>query len=226
MIALAEADLPEKNELGQFDNDENSTDFEFDAYDLNVQVVQLDAEEDVSEKIISYIEKLIRKSLEYKRYIGYLRQELNLNTCSLLPGLDARDAKISLEFHHYPLNLFEITQAVVNKKISELDDDQTISCFEIADIVMQEHYKNKIGLVPLSASLHKMAHNKAILIPFDKIYGNYENFLSEYDQHIPEEIKERIAVDKITNASDEAARFNKEKLEKKVSKFNINYDEE
>ena len=224
MIAIAEADLPERFE-GEFLNTEEIREASFDAFDLDVAVVHLETDEDISDKIISYIEKMIRKSNEYRAYINYLKNELNLSKCSLLEGLDVNEAKFSLEFHHFPLNLFEITSAVVRKKLDELKEDETLSCFDVADTVMQEHYKNKIGLVPLSATLHKMAHNKSIIIPYSKIYGKYEEFMKEYGEYLPDEVKERIMVDRIANSSKDVENYNQDKLRKIVTNFKIDYEE-
>jgi hypothetical protein len=222
MIAIAEENLPEKND-GTYKNNEEQRVAEFEVFDLDVSVVQLETEEDLSEKVISYIEKLIRKSLEYRSYINYLKSEVNLTRCSLIPGLDANEAKFSLEFHHYPLNLFEITSAIAKKKLNDLEEGEYLSCFEVADIVMREHYKNNIGLVPLSSTLHKMAHNKAIFIPYDKIYGNYEAFMKEYGDYLDSDVAERVTIDKLGNASKDVREYNAEKLKKKVVNFKIDY---
>ena len=223
MIAVAEADLPERFD-GKFNNSEEIREVNFDAFDLDVSVVHLETEEDVSDKIVSYIEKMIRKSNEYRNYISYLKNEVNLTKCSLLEGLDIEEAKFSLEFHHFPLNLFEITSAIIRKKIEDLDDGETLSCFDVADTVMQEHYKNNIGLVPLSSTLHKMAHNKSIIIPYSKIYGNYESFIKTYGSYLPDEVSERVMVDRIGNSSKDVEKYNADKLKKIVTNFDINYD--
>lgn len=223
MIAIAEADLPERFD-GKFNNSEEIREVNFDAFDLDVSVVHLETEEDISDKIVSYIEKMIRKSNEYRNYIGYLKNEVNLTKCSLLEGLDIEEAKFSLEFHHFPLNLFEITSAIIRKKIEDLDDGETLSCFDVADTVMQEHYKNNIGLVPLSSTLHKMAHNKSIIIPYSKIYGNYESFIKTYGSYLPDEVSERVMVDRIGNSSKDVEKYNADKLKKIVTNFDINYD--
>ena len=222
MIALAEDNLPEKTN-GTYKNDEIKRNVEFDVFDLDVSFVQVETEEDISEKVISCIEKMVRKSLEYRSYINYLKSEVNLTRCSLLEGLDVNEAKFSLEFHHYPLNLYEITSAIATKMVKNLEDGEYLSCFAVADQVMKEHYKNKIGLVPLSATLHKMAHNKAIFIPYDKIYGKYEEFVKEYGEYLPDDVQERIVIDKLGNSSQETKEYNAEKLKKNVVQFKIKY---
>jgi hypothetical protein len=70
-----------------------------------------------------------------------------------------------------------------------------------------------------------MAHNKSIIIPYSKIYGKYEDFMKEYNEHIPDEVKERIMVDRIGNSSKDVENYNQDKLRKIVTNFKIDYEE-
>lgn len=126
-------------------------------------------------KFIKGTERLIRQSKEYRKYIELLRTNFQaLNYDSVLSNISSNDA--NLEFHHYPLSLYEIVDVLVSKHIINKDN---ITSFSIAKEVMEYHYKNKIGLVPFSEMNHKLAHMGALFIHKKQIYGNYESFVEE-----------------------------------------------
>ena len=57
----------------------------------------------------------------------------------------------------------------------------------IADEVMELHYNNKVGLIPLSKTIHQMIHNSnKLVIPLNMVYGDYASFLSssEYESYV------------------------------------------
>ena len=77
-----------------------------------------------------------------------MKDELDLTKCSLLPGIDCKESAVSLEFHHYPMNLYEITETIARQRINTLGENETVSCFDIAEQVMEEHFRGNIGVVP------------------------------------------------------------------------------
>ena len=202
---------------------EKITEMNIEIADYDQEFASLEFEEDLTEKIISYIEREIRGSFEYKKYINYLKSELDLTKCSLLPGIDTSNGAASLEFHHYPLNLYEITEIIGKKMISELSEDEKVSCFYIAEKVMEEHFRGLIGLVPLTVTLHQMAHNRSIIVPMSKVNGAYKKFVQKYNEFIPEDIKDRIRDAEMNSESDDAKLYNALKLEKNIANYNISY---
>ena len=63
----------------------------------------------------------------------------------------------------------------------------------IADEVMALHYENKVGLVPLSKTAHEIIHNSTkLFVPINMCYGNYSEFLNEYEPYIEDEVFEKI----------------------------------
>ena len=205
------------------DNLEESTNFDISVDEYSMSQAELELPEDLTEKVINYIEREERSSYEYKKYINYLKNELDLTKCSLLPNLDCSTGAASLEFHHYPMNLYEITETVGKKMLDNLTEGETVSCFDIAEKVMEEHYLGNIGLVPLTKTLHDMAHNRSIIIPISKVNGNYKRFLQKYNSYIDEDIKDRIKEAELTSDEDDAKLYNSRKLEKNISKYNIEY---
>lgn len=209
------ADSKEKEETKSFDIEVG----DFDISDNNLSVP-----EDLDDKTVKYIEKEIRSSFEYRGYISYLKNEMDLTRCALLPEIDIKEDNVSLEFHHYPMTLFEISKIVGLHMVNGLKQGQSVSCFDVAEEVVRDHYMNEIGLVPLTTTLHQMAHTHSIVIPTDKINGNYRDFIARYRKEIPDEIMDRIAQAEAFNGSPDAQAINREKLRKVISEYKIRYD--
>ena len=87
---------------------EETTEFSFDAEEFDPTTAYLELPEELDKKVVTYIEREVRSSYEYRNYINYLKTELDMTRCSLLPQIDVNNVNVSLEFHHYPMNLFEI----------------------------------------------------------------------------------------------------------------------
>lgn len=202
---------------------EEHTDYNISIEEYNSEDAYLEFPEELDTKVVSYIEREVRNSYEYRAYISYLKNELDLTKCSLLPGIDINECKVSLEFHHYPMNLFEIAQTVGTQMIMNCNKGEKISCFDISQKVVEEHYKNNIGLIPLTKTLHDMAHNQAIIIPISKVHGNYKNFVTKYSDYISEDIKDRIMQAELNSESDDSKAYNAAKLEKNISRYDITY---
>lgn len=135
------------------------------------------------EKFIKGTERIIRSSDEYKSYIKFLKEYVDMTKCAFFNGVTNVDKKkIHIEIHHAPLTLFEITMIVVDKWLAE---GIPINDLLIADEVMRIHYNNKVGLIPLSKTVHQLVHSEAgVTIPLYMIYGSYVDFLKEYQDYI------------------------------------------
>jgi hypothetical protein len=53
---------------------------------------------------------------------------------------------------------------------------------------MDLHYQNKIGLVPLSKTVHDLTHDGEIFINFKSVFGKFNEFIDEYIDYIPENL--------------------------------------
>lgn len=202
---------------------EKITDFSIDAPQYDETLPYLTSVDDMTEKVVKYMEKEIRSSYEYNNYIHYLKEELDLTKCPLLPGLDCSNGAASLEFHHYPLNLYEITEIVGKQMLSSLGSDDSLSCFDISEQVMKEHYLGNIGLIPMTKTLHEMAHNNTIVVPISKVNGNYKKFVEKYSSSIDNDIKDRIKDAELNSESDDSKLYNSLKLEKNIAKYDVRY---
>ena len=141
------------------------------------------AEESV--RFIKKIEALIRGSNEYKAYISYLRNDLQMNRCSFLPNLDMSMDEIGLEMHHCPINLYTMVDIVITHRLGR---GQPVTSMTVADEVMRMHFENKVGLVPLCRSAHKLVHSGALTVHPLMVHGSWLDFLRDYSDGVNEEI--------------------------------------
>jgi len=144
-------------------------------------------------KFVKNIEKDIRKSDEYSAYLWSLRN-LGMESCSFLGNVN--DENATIEFHHYPFTLYDIVSTVVEKK---LYNKEPTSTFLVAKDVLNLHFENKIGLIPLSKTVHELVHAGEIFINLNQVFGNYQQFVNEYETYIPIEAKN--AYNKVVEAS-------------------------
>lgn len=130
------------------------------------------------DKFIKYIERnLIRPSIEYRNFIGYLRNNLNITKCTFVKEVDTSQLKkVTLEFHHYPLTLYNIVECVLDTLIDK-HPGEFINPYDVAELVMIEHYNFNIGLVPLSKTVHELYHSGKKFINLKYVYGQYERFM-------------------------------------------------
>jgi hypothetical protein len=142
-------------------------------------------------KMIKEVEKIVRSSLEYRNFLAYLKQELNLTRCTFFSNIDSADksfSKVKIEFHHYPFSLYDVVKIVL---LAGKDGRSSyyFNSFLIADLVLQLHYKGWIGLVPLSKTLHELAHSGKLAIPISAVFGNIEKFIDAFSKYfLPEHL--------------------------------------
>ncbi|MBR1988596.1 MAG: hypothetical protein IKA36_06150, partial [Clostridia bacterium] len=59
--------------------------------------------------------------------------------------------------------------------------------------VMELHYKQLVGLYPLTQTEHELVHNQYLFIPTDKVFGRYDLFVSLYQPFIDPELLDTLA---------------------------------
>ena len=157
-------------------------------------------------KYIKYIEKIIRGSYEYKQYVFILINEFDISKCKFFKNIGMELDGVNIEFHHYPFTLYDIVNIVINDKLEKLNNDfdkysrEIINPYFIADEVLQLHYKNKIGLVPLTLTVHQLVHNGNIFIPLtdEYVFGNYKSFINSYSLNKSDYVSKMEILEKIT----------------------------
>lgn len=127
------------------------------------------------------VERMIRTSQEYKKWINFVHGALGTNYVCYLTGISADECHI--ELHHHPISLFQYIQIILNNA-------EDFTTYSVAEKVMSLHFENKVGFVPLSKTSHELYHNKYLKIPINIVEGNWEKILDEYNIH--EEIKSKI----------------------------------
>lgn len=142
-------------------------------------------------KYIKRIETLCRQSMEYQDYIAFLKDYVDMKHCAFFTGVENQEgSRVRIEIHHEPLTLFDIVSVVVNKYIEE---GLPLNDLYITDEVMDLHYKNMVGLIPLSKTVHQAVHHSNdLIVPIQLVYGDFKSFLNEYDDYLSDEIIDKI----------------------------------
>ena len=141
-------------------------------------------------KYIKHIERVIRRSLEYKDFIRMLKLKMGMNKCAVFPNIEnGNGKKYSIEVHHEPFTLFDIVNIVMVRRESE---NESINVYDVADEVLELHYAGLIGLISLSVTIHELVGCNQVFIPLQWIYHDYHKFYELYSDYIDENIREKI----------------------------------
>lgn len=179
-------------------------------------------------KLIKRVERMVRSSGEYRDYTFFLRNNMNMNACAFFNNISkTTSSRIKVEIHHAPLTLFDICMIILERAIAE--GDEINDCL-LAEEAARAHYNNCVGLIPLSKTLHELAHPKGdsepLVIPLYMVYGNYLEFLKEYKPYWEnnEVIKAKLDnfIEHTKNVSSETyAMLNEKYLYLKVDGFEV-----
>ena len=136
-------------------------------------------------KLIKRMERYIRGSMEYRDYIVFLRENVGMDACAFFNNVNKDSSgSLRIEVHHTPYTLFDYTKIVLQKYIKE---GLPINDLMVSEEVMQLHYQNMVGLIPLSKTLHLIAHGnnaEKLVIPAYMIFGDYKKFIEEYGDYM------------------------------------------
>ena len=160
-------------------------------YNLPMRMTEFE-DEKVYFKFIKNCEKIIRTSSEYRDWRKYLKDVLQNNYCSVTLEVDDQ---VTVEIHHHIPSLFIVVKTVVNKFVEQ---NKEFCSFDICLEVMELHFSNKIGYIPLIKSMHEKLHSGFLKIPINLIKGNYQAFLKEYKKFIDEDDMD-IINDRLSN---------------------------
>ena len=145
-------------------------------------------------KLIEQVKKAIRSSMEYRDYVQYLKENVDMDACAFFKNVTSNtkenneNKKVKIEIHHEPFTLEDYVSVVLDKYIEE---GQEIDALDIAEEVMELHYNNEVGLIPLSKTIHQIVHNTGkVPIPLYMCYGNYTQFLQDY--HVDDALIDKL----------------------------------
>jgi len=179
-------------------------------------------EDDIDKKLIAYLKKMCRGSYEYREYMNHFKDVLENTKCKVL-GIDINEVPITIEIHHTPFSL-ETIVSVVTARMFDVQG-VPIDPKDISEEVMRLHYEGKIGLIPLTSTIHEAVHSNTIHVKPSDIYGNYQAFFEEYEEYFDED-----AIDHYNNvislSDEEVDLYNKEKLKRVISEYNIVYEDD
>lgn len=140
-------------------------------------------------KYIDEIKKVCRSSFEYKNFVEYLRNYMDMNKCSFFQNVSNKETfNIRIELHHCPFTLHDIVMTIFNKRNFYHED---LEVEMVAKEVMYIHYFCMVGIIPLAETVHELVHNQILFIPVDNVFGNYEEFINVYGDFIPEDAMQR-----------------------------------
>lgn len=185
--------------------------------DFECEVYNLEDDKDY-EHFVKDVEKEVRKSFEYRAFIKYLRDNMGMNKCAFLKGVSNEETfDIKIEIHHYPFSLRDIVEIVIRKR-SYYSESTYLQ--EVAKEVMILHYKLMIGLIPLSETVHEIAHSGRLFIPVDRVVGRYNLFLDFYQPFCnPEQLETLKRIERYTE--EQANLYNTTILEQNRLTYNV-----
>jgi len=125
-------------------------------------------------KYIKNIERLIRTSTEYKEWVKYITDVLGYTSCALT---DEKSTEVSIQIHHHPFNLFTIVKIVL---LSYINKEKEFCTFDISQDVIDLHFQNRVGYIPLVTTLHEKYHSGFLSIPIDFVHGDFKYILNNY----------------------------------------------
>lgn len=136
-------------------------------------------------KFIKRCEKIIRSSNEYREYISFLKEHIDMDRCAFFQNVSSKEnRRTKIEIHHEPFTLYDYVEVVVDRFIAE---GLPLNDLLVSDEIMELHYMNLVGLIPLSKTIHEIIHNSTkIVIPLNMVYGDYSSFLSseKYESYV------------------------------------------
>ena len=154
-------------------------------------------------KFINDVEAQVRKSIEYKRCIQFLKDNMGMNESPFMEGVSSKDSpKVKIELHHSPFTLFDIALIVFNKRLYY---GESLELQAVAKEVCKLHYYLVVGLVALTKTEHELVHNQYLFVPCTRVLGDYGKFMDYYHNFMtPEQL---VMIDSIEAMSDNYAQY-------------------
>ena len=150
---------------------------------------EIEEDERSLSKFIRNIEKYVRASTEYKRWLTFVKGTLGVNLQCYHTG--NLPTMCSLEIHHHPYTLYNLVEIVMYNM-----NDEVYTAFDLAKNVMKLHFMNFVGFVPLCISSHENYHSQILDIPIEVCEGDWKNLDHYFNvpEHIVDDIKRKSAI--------------------------------
>lgn len=142
---------------------------------------------------IKAVERMVRTSKYYSRYIAHLKVDLGLNFCQVKGNIaEDEDAGVKdlIEMHHGPIfTLFDITSIILNYMLVK---DMKITTFSVANKVIEEHFKHRVQTVMLCETVHQLVHDNKVFLNYRQGFGDLYSFLEIYYEGLDEVMVNKI----------------------------------
>ena len=138
----------------------------------------------IRNKFIKNVEKIVRSSLEYRELIEYLRESLGMTFCTFFNNVSKeKGRRVGIEIHHFPFSLYDIVNIVLRRREAE---NLSFDPLDIAEEVLELHYRGIVGLIPLSETAHQLFHRGDLFIPLQYVDRGFLVFYKEYHPYMKE----------------------------------------
>lgn len=143
---------------------------------------------DVYRRFLKSVESTFRASKEYKAYKAYVMEYIGSDRCQILGNITSEDATI--ELHHNVLGLFDICLLISSHCVNTVG---IISSFDLMQLLIMEHWENRVGLTMLSKTAHqKFTADSNAFIPPEQTFGRWWELLSRYKYGITLSIANKV----------------------------------
>ena len=133
-------------------------------------------------------ETRFRASKEYKFYKSYLIENIGIDRCQIFGNITTEDAEI--ELHHNVLGLHDICLLISLHIVNTVG---VISTFDLIQLLIQEHYENRVGVTFLSKTAHQMyTEGVDSYIPPEMTFGKWWELLSKYKYGITYDLANKV----------------------------------
>lgn len=140
-------------------------------------------------KFIDSTKLMVRTSDEYREYIAHVKTFNNLKNCAFLGNVDDCEGEVDIEIHHTPLTIHEVIEIIATDMLFE---KKSITTFDVAQRVMEEHFRNMIGIVPVSKTIHELIHDGKINVSINQVFGDVSGFLKKYARSVLPETSRKV----------------------------------
>lgn len=139
-------------------------------------------------RYLKSIERAFRSSKEYSTYKGYL-MSFGLDHCQVMGNIEGSD-EVDIELHHNILNLFDITCMICEHFLNTIGQ---ICTFDMVQVLIYEHFENRIPICFLSTTSHEMYTNDFnAYIPPEMTFGRWWELIERYPYGITYEIAQKL----------------------------------
>ena len=143
---------------------------------------------DTFRNFLKNAESIFRASKEYKAYKSYLIEYLGINRCQIFGNVTVDDATI--ELHHNVIGLFDICLLITLHTVNTVG---IISTFDLIQLLIQEHFENRVGVTFLSKTAHqKFTNDPNGYIPPDMTFGTWWELLNKYKYGITFDLANKV----------------------------------